>query len=95
MTPNAASPSQRSVGMPQDAAGQRASTLPAAAPMKGAARDGENFRVPASGDLRKGAVALFTFLRELVSLRTTVVRNLTSYDRVMWLDDVPKDGESD
>ena len=95
MTPNAASPSHRSLGMPQDAAGERASALPPPAPLKPAGRDGENFRVPASGDLRKSAVALFTFLRELVSLRTTVVRNVSSYDRVMWLDDVPKDGESD
>ena len=39
--------------------------------------------------LRKRAVDLFTFLRELVSLRTTVVRNCESYDRVLWIDEVP------
>src|SRR5207237_7794982 len=94
VTPNASTPSQRTVGMPQDAAGERASTLPPSAPLKPSGRDGENFRVPASGDLRKSAVALFTFLRELVSLRTTVVRNVSSYDRVMWMNDVPTDEES-
>jgi very-short-patch-repair endonuclease len=94
VTPNAPSPSQRSAGLPQDAAGEHLSTLPPPAPLKQSARDEKNFRVPASGDLRKSAVSLFTFLRELVSLRTTVVRNVSSYDRVMWLDDVPKDEAS-
>src|SRR5688572_24946966 len=45
--------------------------------------------------LRKRAVDLFTFLRELVSLRTTVVRNCESYDRVLWIDDVPREAECD
>ena len=43
--------------------------------------------------LHKRAVDLFTFLRELVSLRTTVVRNLSSYDRVLWMEEVPKEAE--
>ncbi|HEV8606820.1 MAG TPA: AAA domain-containing protein [Tepidisphaeraceae bacterium] len=51
--------------------------------------------MPAGQDLRKSAVALFTFLRELVSLRTTVVRNVQSYDRVLWIDEVPKESECD
>ena len=46
-------------------------------------------------ELRKRAVDLFTFLRELVSLRTTVVRNCDSYDRVLWLNEVPRDPECD
>jgi hypothetical protein len=45
--------------------------------------------------LRKRAVDLFTFLRELVSLRTTVVRNCDSYDRVLWIDEVPREPECD
>ena len=45
--------------------------------------------------LRKRAVDLFTFLRELVSLRTTVVRNCDSYDRVLWIDEVPGEPECD
>ena len=45
--------------------------------------------------MRKRAVALFTFLRELVSLRTTVVRNCESYDRVLWIDEVPREAECD
>jgi len=82
--------------MPQDAAGaQGPSTLPPPAPLKQSAKAAENFRVPAGVDLRKSAVSLFTFLRELVSLRSTVIRNVSSYDRVMWLDDVPKESESD
>ena len=55
-------------------------------------------KVPASRDqagLRKRAVDLFTFLRELVSLRTTVVRNCESYDRVLWIDQVPREPECD
>src|SRR5581483_10941923 len=43
--------------------------------------------------LGKRAVDLFTFLRELVSLRTTVVRNCENYDRVLWLDQVPREPE--
>ena len=46
-------------------------------------------------ELRKRAVNLFTFLRELVSLRTTVVRSCESYDRVLWIDQVPREGECD
>jgi len=96
VTPNAATPSQRATGMPQDAAGaERPSTLPQPALLKPSAKGPENFRVPAGVDLRKSAVSLFTFLRELVSLRSTVIRNVSSYDRVMWLDDVPKESESD
>src|SRR5687767_10673979 len=45
--------------------------------------------------LRKRAIDLFTFLRELVSLRTTVVRNCESYDRVLWINDVPREPECD
>ncbi|HEY7090541.1 MAG TPA: AAA domain-containing protein, partial [Tepidisphaeraceae bacterium] len=45
--------------------------------------------------LRQRAVDLFTFLRELVSLRTTVVRNCQSYDRVLWIDEVPREEECD
>ena len=50
-----------------------------------------------SGDtmLRKRAVQLFTFLRELVSLRTTVVRSCERYDRVLWIDQVPREPECD
>src|SRR5258705_4788499 len=96
VTPNAATPSQRAMGMPQDAAGaERPSTLPQPAPLKPSAKGPENFRVPAGVDLRKSAVSLFTFLRELVSLRSTVIRNVSSYDRVMWLDDVPKESQGD
>lgn len=50
-----------------------------------------------SGDtmLRKRAVHLFTFLRELVSLRTTVVRSCERYDRVLWINQVPREPECD
>ena len=72
MTPNASTPSQRAIGMPQDAAGaDRPSNLPPAAPLKQSAQAAQNFRVPAGADLRKSAVSLFTFLRELVSLRSS------------------------
>src|SRR5207302_8142969 len=53
---------------------------------------------PESADqnqLRKRAVDLFTFLRELVSLRSTVVRNCESYDRVLWIEQVPREPECD
>lgn len=63
--------------------------------MKQSASAKQAYTVPAGQDLRKSAVALFTFLRELVSLRTTVVRNCTSYDRVLWIDEVPKESECD
>jgi very-short-patch-repair endonuclease len=64
-------------------------------PLPGAAAP----RPPANEDqgsmLRRRAVNLFTFLREMVSLRSTVVRNCESYDRVLWLDQVPREAECD
>src|SRR3954465_4830635 len=96
VTPNAGTPSQRLAAVPADGAHKdRMENLPQPAPMKQSASAKQAFTVPAGQDLRKSAVALFTFLRELVSLRTTVVRNCTSYDRVLWIDEVPRDPECD
>ena len=55
-------------------------------------------KVPLSAEqqtLRKRAVELFTFLHELVSLRSTLIRNCESYDRVLWIDQVPREPECD
>lgn len=39
------------------------------------------------------AISLFTFLREVVSLRAKVVRDLDSYEKVIWFSDVPEEPE--
>jgi very-short-patch-repair endonuclease len=91
--PATAVPKQRSTSSGKGAA--TPPPLPSAAAGPGAA----NARPPTDQDqnslLRKRAVNLFTFLREMVSLRSTVVRNCESYDRVLWLDQVPREAECD
>lgn len=41
--------------------------------------------------LRSRAVALYTFLREFVELRSQIVRTVDSYEEVLWLADIPKE----
>lgn len=40
--------------------------------------------------IRDRAVRLFTYLRELAKLKTTVTRDLSEYDEVVWFHDVPE-----
>jgi len=40
--------------------------------------------------IRDRAVRLFTFLRELALLKTQVVRDLSTYEKVLWLKDIPE-----
>ena len=40
---------------------------------------------------RDRAIRLFTYLKELCALRSTQVRNVTTYDQVFWFDDLPHD----
>jgi len=43
-----------------------------------------------SGNLiRKRAISLFTYLRELAKLKTKVTRDFSAYDEVVWFHDVP------
>src|SRR5664280_4794 len=44
-------------------------------------------------ELKTRAVNLFTFLREVVNLRTKVVRDLAAYETVIWLANVPREPE--
>lgn len=39
---------------------------------------------------RDKAIRLFTYLKDLCALRTTQVRNVTTYDQVFWLSDLPR-----
>lgn len=39
---------------------------------------------------RDKAIRLFTYLKDLCSLRTTQVRNVATYDQVFWLSDLPR-----
>ncbi len=39
---------------------------------------------------RDKAIRLFTYLKDLCALRTTQVRNVTTYDQVFWLRDLPR-----
>ncbi len=39
---------------------------------------------------RDKAIRLFTYLKELCALRTSQVRNVSSYDQVFWLNDLPR-----
>ncbi len=43
--------------------------------------------------MRKRAIGLFTYLAELAKLRTKVVRNVSEYEQVLWLSDIPKERE--
>ncbi len=40
--------------------------------------------------IRDRAIRLFTYLRELAKLKTTVTRDLSAYDGVVWFHDVPE-----
>jgi very-short-patch-repair endonuclease len=40
--------------------------------------------------IRERAIRLFTYLRELAKLKTTVTRDLSAYDEVVWFHDVPE-----
>ena len=44
-------------------------------------------------DLKGRAVRLFTFLREVIKLRTKMVRTLDAYERVIWIDEIPREPE--
>ena len=39
---------------------------------------------------RDRAVRLFTYLKELTELRSSTIRTLESYDKVIWLADLPR-----
>lgn len=41
--------------------------------------------------IRDRAIRLFTFLRELTELRTTTVRSLEQYEKVLWFSDIPRE----
>ncbi len=47
----------------------------------------------ATNAIRTQAINLFSYLRELAELRSKTVRNVESYDRVLWFSDVPKEQE--
>ena len=42
---------------------------------------------------REKAIRLFTYLRELVQMRSKVVASLEEYEQVLWLDDIPREPE--
>jgi hypothetical protein len=44
-----------------------------------------------TGEIRKKAVRLFTYLKDLTRLPTATVRDLSSYEAVLWFDDVPRE----
>ena len=46
-----------------------------------------------SQETRNKATALFTYLRELVRLRSKVVASLEEYEQVLWIDDIPSEPE--
>ena len=39
---------------------------------------------------RDKAIRLFTYLKDLCALRTTQVRNVSTYDQVFWVSDLPR-----
>ena len=54
----------------------------------------ENALPEADGtDLHQRAIDLFTFLREVVALRSKIVRGLDSYEQVIWLANIPREPE--
>jgi hypothetical protein len=44
-----------------------------------------------TGEIRKKAGRLFTYLKDLTRLPTAMARNLSSYEAVLWFDDVPRE----
>lgn len=50
-------------------------------------------QLPADSELREKTVRLFTYLHDLTSLRTRNVRNLNTYDEVLWLEAIPRERE--
>ena len=48
------------------------------------------FRGPAVTE-RERAVALYTFLKEFAQLRTRTIRDIDSYDQVIWAADIPRE----
>lgn len=42
---------------------------------------------------RERAIGLFTFLRELTELRSSTIRSVDQYERVLWFHDVPQEPE--
>jgi hypothetical protein len=44
-----------------------------------------------TAEIRKKAVRLFTYLKDLTRLRTAMVRDLSAYEGVLWFDDVPRE----
>lgn len=41
--------------------------------------------------IRKGAISLFNFLRELTELRTKTIRTIENYERVIWFSKIPRE----
>ena len=41
--------------------------------------------------LRDRAIGLFSFLYELSRIRTKTVSSLDSYEKVLWLEDIPRE----
>ena len=50
----------------------------------------EPYEVAEMSPERDKAIRLFTYLKDLCALRTTQVRNVTTYDQVFWLSDLPR-----
>ena len=46
---------------------------------------------PEDEQIRGRAIRLFTFLRELTELRSSTVRSLDQYERVLWFSDIPRE----
>jgi hypothetical protein len=44
-----------------------------------------------TGEIRKKAGRLFTYLKDLTRLPTAMARDLSSYEAVLWFDDVPRE----
>ncbi len=44
-------------------------------------------------EIRKRALSLFTFLRELAALGTKTVRDLKEYETVVWFSEIPREEE--
>lgn len=48
----------------------------------------ENSNPKEDGEVRRRALSIFRYLRDLALLKTAIVRDLNSYERVFWLDSV-------
>lgn len=50
-------------------------------------------QLPPDSELRDKSIRLFTYLHDLTSLRTRKIRDLASYDEVLWLKKIPREKE--